>query len=160
MQRSYISFVFSLYLIALHGQTSFNILPDVGGINKQGMGLLGITDSLSIIMIGHRYDTVLPGPNAKPYLANFDYYGQLQYVFPIKDSIYTKPFNISTNAALVKKNDSVYYFAAQRDIGGVYFQPYLMELNITSGNILRSSIVINKDNPLLSYEGGDIGLAP
>src|SRR5688500_17405266 len=88
MQRIYCSIVFFLYLFVLHGQTPFNILPDVGGINKQGMGLLGITDSSSIIIIGHRYDTVLPGSNAKPYLAHFDYYSQLQYVVPIIDSLY------------------------------------------------------------------------
>ncbi|HZV70438.1 MAG TPA: hypothetical protein VFG10_12870 [Saprospiraceae bacterium] len=152
MHRIFYSLVFFLDFFVLHGQIPFSILPDVGGINRQAMGLIGITDSTDIMVIGHRYDTILPGPNTKPYLAHFQYDGQLKYVVPITDSLYAEPFNLYT-IPLEKKNDSIYYYRAQRDIGDPYFQPYLMELNIKTGKVLRSTVIINAEYPLLSSQG-------
>ncbi len=116
------------------------------------MGIISIPDSTDIMIIGHRYDTILPGPNTKPYLAHFEYNGELKLVVPIVDSLYTAPRYIIIGNTPFRKNDSIYYYMGLRDIGDPYLRPYVTELNVNNGKILHSTILLNLEYPLLPYE--------
>ncbi|MGB4849387.1 MAG: T9SS type A sorting domain-containing protein [Saprospiraceae bacterium] len=157
MQRISLLLIFVINMFALHGQIPFSILPDVGGINRQAMGFIAIPDSADITIIGHRYDTILPGPNTKPYLAHFTYDGHIKSVFPIIDSLYAPPFNVSNNP-MARKNDSIYYYLARRDIGGQYFTSYLIKLNINSGKVARSTLITNDQYPNISFPGNFVSI--
>ncbi|MEP6646968.1 MAG: T9SS type A sorting domain-containing protein, partial [Saprospiraceae bacterium] len=129
--------------------------PDVGGVGGQAMCYISVPDSNSIKIIGNRYDTILPGPNDKPWLGEFDYSGDNLNVVALVDSQYTTPFNVFNNP-LAHKKGNIYYYYAKRDIGETYYIPYLMELNIKSGKILRSKLIINEQYPDLGYSGNYI----
>ena len=156
MYRILYSFGLLLNLYVVHGQTTFSVLPDVGGINRQAMGILSVPEPEDIIIMGHRFDTILPGSNAKPYLAHFSYDGELKFVVPIVDSLYEGPFSLAYPIPPYQKNDSIYYFEAIRDIGDPFLRPYLTELNINTGKILRSIVLLNLQHPLLPNEPHDL----
>lgn len=152
MYRIFLLSAYLLFTGSIHGQIFFDILPDVGGINGQAMSFIAIPDSNSLKIIGHRYDTILPGANTKPWLGEFDYNGELIKVLPLIDSNYTTPFNVFNNP-LAHKSGSIYYYYARRDTGGVYIIPDLIELNITSGEIYRSKLITIEQYPNLPLIG-------
>ncbi|MEO5906244.1 MAG: hypothetical protein ABIQ11_05930, partial [Saprospiraceae bacterium] len=133
-------------------QTLFSILPDVGGIGGQAMCFIAAPDTHLIRIIGHRYDTVLPGPNTKPWLGHFNYKGELIKVIPLIDSQYTSAFNVFNNP-LANKKDDVYYYYARRDTGGVFIIPNLIELNLNTGEIYQSKLIINEQFPEFPLAG-------
>ena len=86
MHKFLLFLAYLLWSNTAQGQSFFEILPDVGGINGQAMSFIVVPDSNSIKVIGHRYDTILPGPNTKPWLGEFNYDGHLLKVIPLIDS--------------------------------------------------------------------------
>lgn len=126
-------------------QGYFNILPDVGGINQQGVCRVSVSDSSSIFIIGHRYDTI-GGGDVKPWLGEFDYQGNLEFLSSIEDSIYSSSF-YADKILITRKSGDHYYIYAPRYISGSYYTPYLIEINIRTAKILQSTLIPNIDYP-------------
>src|SRR5688500_16391170 len=103
---------------------TFNILPDVGGVEMQALGKAIVSDSTSIYVLGHRYDTTMPGFTSMPWLGEFSYSGELIKVSLISDPLYTVPFNIN-HINVTHKFGDVYYILSVRSPA-----PYLFELNV------------------------------
>jgi len=152
MNRKLILLITLLKYFDLEGQVNFNILPDVGGIGGQAMSFIAIPDTNSIKIIGHRFDTILPGSNDKPWLGEFDYSGNIIDIVSFLDSQYTKPFNVFNNP-LAHKEDDIYYYYARRHVQGTYFTPYLIEFDLSSGEVLRSKLIEYNKDPTLPYSG-------
>jgi hypothetical protein len=139
----------------LSAQDPFSSIPDVGGIGGQATSFVVVPISDSIIVLGHRYDTIIPGYNAIPWIGKFSYSGDLASVKQLVDIKNEVPFNVF-NCPLAKKSDDIYYYYARIDTGGMYYNPYLIELNIRTGDILNSSIIGYKDDPDLPFLGTSI----
>ncbi len=152
MYRALLFLLLFISKVGLHGQSFFNILPDVGGIDGQAMCFIVVPDTNSIKIIGHRYDTILPGPNTKPWLGHFNYDGELFEIIPLIDSHYVSPFNVF-NIPLAGKINDIYYYYTRRDVGGQYFTSNLIELDVANGEIYKSKLITNDDFPDLAYPG-------
>ncbi|MGB4849323.1 MAG: hypothetical protein WBP41_15465, partial [Saprospiraceae bacterium] len=55
------------FCLNLHGQSFFNIQPDVGGNDMQGVCRAIILNDSTFHIIGHRFDTTGSGSNIKPW---------------------------------------------------------------------------------------------
>lgn len=126
-----------------HGQSYFDILPDVGGIDMQaGATVVFISDS-TFYVAGHRYDTSYAGSDAKPWLGQFDYHGDLDTIFSLRDTLYNESFNRHRLLFERKSNENMLGYSG-RFIEG-FSTPYLYEFNERNGYIVRSALLINKE---------------
>lgn len=134
MRVLFIVFCFVVPSLHLRAQT-FNILPDVGGIEMQAWSKAIISDSTSIYIFGHRYDTTVSGYTSMPWLGEFSYSGKLIKITPISDPLYTFPFNINHIHVTHKLGDIYYIFTVRSST------PYLFELNVKTGEIIKSTLI-------------------
>ncbi|HZV71115.1 MAG TPA: T9SS type A sorting domain-containing protein [Saprospiraceae bacterium] len=132
--------------INLHGQSFFNIQPDVGGNDMQGVCRAIILKDSTFHILGHRYDTAGAGSNVKPWLGEFNYDGDLTSLFPLVDSLYDTPF-YPGKILYAQKTDNIYYVYSVRLVESPYYTPYLFELNISTGQVLKSKLLSNSDYP-------------
>lgn len=146
MRGALIIFCCIVNLVQLSGQSYFNILPDVGGVQMQGWGKAIITDSSSIFVLGHRYDTTTPGFTALPWIGEFNYNGELIIARPIIDQKYSSPFKID-EVHIAHKFGDVYYIFSKRFLGEDYYTPYLFELNVRKGELIKSALIPNQTYP-------------
>lgn len=143
----YIIFIFfSLYVSKPRAQSFFSTIYDVGGVEEQAMAFVALPLENSIKIIGHRFDTVLPGPNTKPWLGDFGYDGSLNEVLPLIDSQYASPFIVFTSPIVNKENNKYYYYS-KRLGSDQWLDPYLIELDVNTGSIHKSLVVINEKHP-------------
>ncbi len=142
--RWLIGLLFCFWFFALpctiHSQTFFNVLPDVGGVDMNGVCRISTFLEDSFHVIGHRYDTIGEGSNVKPWGGMFNYSGELSNVYPIIDNEYSEPFDADI-LFKAEKNDSISFILARRNIQGPYFTPYLFELNVHTGVVLNSVLL-------------------
>src|SRR5688572_27745227 len=91
--KKIIFFVSILVLCLMKGSSQsigfFDIIPSLDGKYLQGQALMVLPDTNEIFVMGHLIDTTLqPGMEVvRPYLARFDYNGNLIKSFIIFDSI-------------------------------------------------------------------------
>src|SRR5690606_34504207 len=111
MRRASILTWLTLAVLALHGQSFFNIQPDVGGNDMQGVCRNIIIHDSTFSIIGHRYDTTGPGSNSKPWLGEFDYEGNMTFLTPLIDTFYATPFNTDGLYVIHKENDIYYAYS-------------------------------------------------
>ncbi|MEP6793766.1 MAG: T9SS type A sorting domain-containing protein [Saprospiraceae bacterium] len=131
----------------LHGQSFFNIQPDVGGNDIQGVCRSIILNDSTFHIIGHRFDTTGPGSNIKPWLGEFNYDGDLVFLSPLIDTAYEKPFS-PDQILYAQKEKNIYYIYARRVFGDPYYTPYIFELNIQTGEIIKSKLLPNSLYPM------------
>lgn len=146
MKMLFIIFSIISYCLNLHGQSFFNIQPDAGGNDMQGVCRAIILNDSTFHIIGHRFDTTGPGSNVKPWLGEFDYNGDLTFLSPLIDSTYEKPFS-PDKILYAQKDKNIYYIYTRRVIGTPYYTPYIFELNIKTGKILKSKLLPNSIYP-------------
>jgi len=131
---------------SIKAQDFFNILPDVGGLNMQGVCRIIISDNSSFYVVGHRFDTVGPGDSARPWIGEFNYAGDLLRINSPTDSLYNEPF-YPDKILYVHKSGPFYYLYVPRDLGTDNFIPYLCEIDIRTGKIVKSVLLPNIDYP-------------
>lgn len=140
-------FFFFLWITSLvaHGQSFFNIIPELESIEGQGSCRILFPDPTNFLVFGHKYDTSYSGSNAKPWFARISYDGQLQEQHPLKDESYVTPFNTSF-LSFAEINSDFWYGYSARLINGNSV-PYVYKFNITSGEIVSSKILPNVEFP-------------
>ncbi len=131
---------------SIEAQNLFSILPDVGGVKMQGVCRTIVSDSNTFYVIGHRLDTSDVGDIIQPWLGEFNLNGDLLSINLPSDSIYDEPF-YPNKILWAKKSESYYYVYAPRDIGANNYIPYLCEMNIRTGKIVKSILLPNIDFP-------------
>jgi hypothetical protein len=126
----------------VYSQSFFSIIPDFGGDEMEGRLYNVIPLQNDIKLIGLVHDSIVPGYNGGtwPILGSISYDGQYIESKYLIDSLYSDGFYYFTKR-LVFKNDSICYIYDRRDIGSVLLDPYLIELNLSSGKIVRSKII-------------------
>jgi hypothetical protein len=155
MNKNWILAILFVIRAVLDSQGQFSVIPDVGGVYGQAMSFLIVPDSDSIIILGHRYDTIIPGYDSSPWIGKFSYSGELTDVKQLEDNKYDFPFNVFS-CPLAKKSDEIYYYYARIDTGGTYYLPYLIELNSRTGEVLKSRIIEYSNAPELPFLGTSI----
>lgn len=140
------TFLFFWHVILVaHGQSFFNIIPELESIKGLGSCRVLYTLDSSFLAFGHRYDTSYGGSDAKPWFGQFFYSGEVNQLFSLKDETYESPFN-SSRLSFVRKNNKEWYGYSGRFINGKS-TPYIYNLNIESGDILYSKLIPNIDYP-------------
>lgn len=152
MCRHLITLLLLFNQFSVFSQNNFDILPDVEGIDGQATCFICIPDTTSIKIIGNRNDTIFESHSEDPWIGEFDYEGKKIQVNLLADTLYTNPFNAFNNA-LAHKSNNIYYYYARRHIYGDFFNPYLIEFNISTGEILRSVLITHSSDSMLSYSG-------
>lgn len=131
---------------SIEAQNLFSILPDVGGVKMQGVCRTIVSDSNTFHIIGHRLDTNNADNIIQPWLGEFNFNGELLGIHLPIDSVYDGPF-YPDNILLAQKRGPLYYIYAPKDMGGTNYIPYLCEMNIHTGEIVKSILLPNVDYP-------------
>ncbi len=123
-------------------QTFFSLIPDFGGDEMEGRLYNVIPLENEIKLIGLLHDSIVPGFDGGtwPILGTISYDGEYLDTKYLTDSLYSEGFYYFTKR-LVFKNDSTCYVYDRRDIGGLFSDAYLIELNLINGKIVRSKII-------------------
>lgn len=136
--------IFSLMILIINieskaqFQNQFNIVPIIGGIDNQSQGLIILPDSLEFYIMGDLIDSALVSGQTviRPYLARFDYHGDLIDTYTISDSLDIERFRISTRPILKVNSSIIALIEKENEHFG--YDTYLFKLDLDSGKILNS----------------------
>jgi len=139
-------FIFFLqYNFIAHGQSFFNINPELESIGGQGRCSVIFPIDSSFLVFGHRYDTSFGGSSSKPWYAKINYDGMMERQFSLRDVAYEDTFN-ALRLSFAKKDDSIWYGYSGRFINS-NSTPYIYKLNIQTGEIISSQVIPNLHFP-------------
>jgi len=126
-------------------QSFFSITPDLDGDEMEGMAFNVIPIKEGIKVIGLVHDSLVPGFEGGnwPVLASISYDGEFLGTQYLVDSLYSDGF-IYITRGIAFKNDSICYLYDRRDIGNMFLDAYLVEMNYLEGTVLRSKIVTDE----------------
>ena len=137
--------IISCTAMGLQSQSFFSITPDFGGDGMAGMALNIIPLEEDIKVVGLVPDSLVPGfeGGTWPIFGAVSYTGDYSQTQYLVDSLYTGPYSSSTTK-IAFKNDSICYLYVLRDLGNIFLDAYLVELNFQRGVINRSRIIYNQ----------------
>ncbi len=129
----------------LYSQTYFSSIPDLGGDEMEGKIFNVIPLENEIKIIGLLHDSIVPGFDGGtwPVSGAISYTGELLGTNYLIDSTYSDGF-FYFKRRLAFKNDSICYIYDRRDLGAPLLDAYLVEMNLRTGRILRSTIIYNQ----------------
>lgn len=123
-------------------QNFFSLIPDFGGDEMEGRLYNVIPLENEIKVIGLLHDSIVPGFDGGtwPVLGTISYEGEYLDTKYLIDSLYSDGFYYFTKR-LVFKNDSICYVYDRRNVGNLFLDAYLIELNLKNGKVVRSKII-------------------
>jgi hypothetical protein len=131
--------------LVAHGQSFFNIIPELESIEGQGSCRILFPDFTDFLVFGHKYDTSYAGSNTKPWFARITYDGEIQEQYPLKDESYDAPFNTSF-LSFAEIDSDFWYGYLGRFVNGKSV-PYVYKFSIQSGEIVSSKLLPNLEFP-------------
>ncbi len=140
------AFMVVLGLDSMKAQNLFSVLPDVGGIDMQAVCRSILLDSTTFYVMGNRLDTNHIGYVDQPWIGEFNFNGENSNVHVPMDTLYDDPVYFN-NIQFAQKTGSHYYFYQPRNVGEENYVPYLCEIDIHTGAILKSKLIRNPDFP-------------
>jgi hypothetical protein len=131
--------------VHFNAQSYFSIIPDFGGDGMAGMAYNVIPLKENIKVIGLVTDSIIPGSDGGdwPIMGSISYDGEYLGAQFLVDSAYADGF-IYVTRRIAFKNDSICYLYDRRNIGNMFLDAYLVELNYQEGKIIRSKIVYDE----------------
>lgn len=150
IQSLFLAYIFILVgSINSFGQKTFDILPDVGGLDEQGQGRTILTDSNEFYVLGDLLDTSINGyPAILPWIGTYDYSGEVLSQNWIIDTPTENPFRVARNSISKDANGKLIIYGSQR-FSECCTHPKLIEVDPKTGEILKSVYLTNPiDNSL------------
>jgi hypothetical protein len=144
IQRLFLGFnFFLLWSINSFGQKTFDILPDVGGIDEQGQGWTLLADSNEFYVLGDLLDTSINGFHTiLPWIGTFDYSGEMLSRHWIIDTTAENPIRVARNSIAKDSNGNILIYGSQR-LSGCCIKPKLIVADPQTGAILESVYLTN-----------------
>lgn len=125
------------------GQKTFDILPNVGGMDEQGQGWTILADYNKFYVLGDLLDTSINGyQTIMPWIGTFDYSGEVLSQHWIIDTPTENPFRVARNSISKDSNGKLLIYGSQR-FSECCTHPKLIVVDQQTGGILKSVYLIN-----------------